>query len=104
MNPITALLAALGALTAVFTASWGATIMRVRRERGASASAATDARGPTPLSIGVGAVTNFLDTLGIGSFATTTAMFRGFKMGPEPIMPGTPNAGPTPPAPTQALL
>src|SRR4051812_39191010 len=104
MNPITALLAALGALTAVFTASWGATIMRVRRERGASASAATDARVPTPLSIGVGAVTNFLDTLGIGSFATTTAMFRGFKMVQDRIIPGTLNVGHTLPTIVQAFF
>ena len=59
---------------------------------------------PTPLSIGVGAVTNFLDTLGIGSFATTTAMFRFFKMVPDRIIPGTLNAGHTLPTIVQAFF
>ena len=50
---------------------------------------------PTPLQIGIGAVTNFFDTLGIGSFATTTAMFRLCKMVPDRIIPGTLNVGHT---------
>jgi len=31
---------------------------------------------PTPLDLLIGLVTNFLDTLGIGSLATTTALYR----------------------------
>jgi uncharacterized membrane protein YfcA len=104
MNPITALLVALGVLTAVFVASWGSIIVRVRGERGAAATPAGDARFPTPLAIGVGAVTNFFDTLGIGSFATTTAMFRAFKMVPDRIIPGTLNAGHTLPTVVQAFF
>jgi uncharacterized membrane protein YfcA len=104
MNPITALLAALGALTAVFVASWGAIIMKLRGDRSVAVSPAGDARFPAPLSIGVGAVTNFFDTLGIGSFATTTAMFRGFKMVPDRIIPGTLNAGHTLPTIVQAFF
>jgi uncharacterized membrane protein YfcA len=104
MNPITALLGALAALTAVFVGAWARVIAAVRGERGTAASAATDARFPTPLSIGVGALTNFLDTLGIGSFATSTALFRGFKMVPDRIIPGTLNAGHTLPTITQAFF
>jgi uncharacterized membrane protein YfcA len=52
----------------------------------------------------VGAITNFLDTLGIGSFATTTAMFRAFRMVPDRIIPGTLNAGHTLPTVTQAFF
>ena len=104
MNPITALLVALGVLTAVFVASWASIIMKVRGERTPANSPAADARFPTPLSIGVGAVTNFFDTLGIGSFATTTAMFRGFKMVPDRIIPGTLNAGHTLPTVVQAFF
>ena len=102
MNPITGLLAALWALTAVFVAAWGRIVLAVRRE--VPAAPATDARFPTPLGMGVGFITNFLDTLGIGSFATTTAMFRGFKMVPDRIIPGTLNAGHTLPTVTEALL
>ena len=35
-----------------------------------------DRAAPSPGGIGTGFVTNFLDTLGIGSFATTTTIFR----------------------------
>jgi uncharacterized membrane protein YfcA len=104
MNPITALLVALGALTAVYVAAWTKMILAVKGAQGAEASPATDARVPTPLSMGVGALTNFLDTLGIGSFATTTAMFRAFKMVPDRIIPGTLNAGHTLPTVVQAFF
>jgi uncharacterized membrane protein YfcA len=102
MNPITALVDVLWALTAFFVIAWGRIVAGVRRE--VPATAATDARAPTPLGMGVGFVANFLDTLGIGSFATTTAMFRGFKMVPDRIIPGTLNVGHTLPTITEALL
>ena len=101
MNPITALLVALGVLTAVFVGLWGQVIASVKRE---APSPATDARVPTPLGIGIGAVTNFFDTLGIGSFATTTAMFRAFAMVPDRIIPGTLNVGHTLPTVVQAFF
>src|SRR3954463_3130240 len=104
MNPISGLLVALGVLTAVFVASWGSIIMKLRGDRGAAATPAGDARFPTPLATGVGAVTNFFDTLGIGSFATTTAMFRAFRMVPDRIIPGTLNAGHTLPTIVQAFF
>lgn len=104
MNPITALLVALGVLTAIFVTAWGRIVVAVRAEPGGTASPATDARVPTPLSLGVGAITNFLDTLGIGSFATTTALFRFFKMVPDRIIPGTLNSGHTLPTIVQAFF
>ena len=103
MNPITGLLAALAALTAVFVAGWTQAVMAVRGERGA-ASPATDVGAPTGLSLPVGAATNFLDTLGIGSFATTTALFRFFTMVPDRIIPGTLNVGHTLPTVVQAFF
>lgn len=104
MNPITALLVALGVLTAVFVGAWGNIVASIRKDASGAASPATDAGVPTPLSFGVGAITNFLDTLGIGSFATTTALFRFFKMVPDRIIPGTLNAGHTLPTVTQAFF
>jgi uncharacterized membrane protein YfcA len=101
MNPINALLAGLGVLTAGYVGVWGRTIASVRSE---APSPATDARFPTPLGLVIGAVTNFFDTLGIGSFATTTAAFRAFRMVPDRIIPGTLNAGHTLPTVVQAFI
>jgi uncharacterized membrane protein YfcA len=102
MNPITGLLAALAVLTAVFVAGWAKAVLAI--QRGGAPSPATDAGAPTALSLPVGAVTNFLDTLGIGSFATTTALFRFFKMVPDRIIPGTLNVGHTLPTVVQAFF
>lgn len=103
MNPITGLLTALGALTAFYIAAWGRIIAHVKREGGPTVPA-TDARFPTGLGMGVGWLTNFLDTLGIGSFATTTSLFRAFRMVPDRVIPGTLNVGHTIPTVTEALI
>jgi uncharacterized membrane protein YfcA len=63
-----------------------------------------DPVNPTPLGILVGAVTNFFDTLGIGSYATTTTLFRQFKMVRDEIIPGTMNVGHTLPTIAQAFI
>ena len=104
MNPITALLATLGVVTAAYIAGWGAAIRKARRLPDAGATPATDASPPTLFQIGLGAVTNFLDALGIGSFATTTAVFRLRKMVPDRLIPGTLNAGHTLPTIAQAFI
>jgi uncharacterized membrane protein YfcA len=103
MSPIGALQAALGILTGIFLAGWTTAVVRVRAAADA-ASPATDVRLPTPLQIGIGAVTNFFDTLGIGSFATTTAFFRFLNIVPDRIIPGTLNAGHTLPTVVQAFI
>jgi uncharacterized membrane protein YfcA len=102
MNPISALLASLGVLTAVFVGAWARLVRGARREGGAP-SPATEAGFPGPFPIFVGFLTNFLDTLGIGSFATTTAAFRAFKMVPDRVIPGTLNAGHTVPTVVEAF-
>ena len=48
---------------------------------------------PTPYQIGVGFVTNFLDALGIGSFATTTAAYKARATVADEQIPGTLNVG-----------
>src|SRR6185503_12261885 len=101
---ISALLSALAALTAVYVAGWGNAIRHARREADAARSPATDARMPTLFQVGLGAVTNFIDALGIGSFATTTAVFRLRHMVPDRIIPGTLNAGHTLPTILQAFI
>jgi uncharacterized membrane protein YfcA len=106
MNPISALLTALGALSIAFAGLWASAVASARRTGTGhpDANPATDARFPTPAQIGVGAVTNFFDTLGIGSFATTTAIFRLQRMVVDRIIPGTLNAGHTLPTVVQAFI
>jgi hypothetical protein len=45
----------------------------------------------------LGFITNFFDTLGIGSFAPTTAAFRARRLVGDELIPGTLNVGHTPP-------
>jgi uncharacterized membrane protein YfcA len=59
---------------------------------------------PTPLDLVIGLVTNFFDTLGIGSFATTTALYRLFHLVPDELIPGTIIVGDALPVLTQAVL
>ena len=49
-------------------------------------------------AMALGAVVNFFDTLGIGSFATTTAWFKFRRMVPDRLIPQTMLCGLTPPA------
>ena len=59
---------------------------------------------PTTLDLVIGFVTNFFDTLGIGSFATTTTVFRLFRLVPDELIPGTIIVGDAMPVLAQALL
>ena len=52
----------------------------------------------------LGFVTNFFDTLGIGSFAPTTAAFRARRLVSDELIPGTLNIGHTPPTIVQAII
>lgn len=58
----------------------------------------------SPASVATGFGTNFLDTLGIGSFATTTSIFKFFKMVPDELIPGTLFVGHTLPVIFQAFI
>src|SRR5262252_2732046 len=59
---------------------------------------------PSPYQLLVGAVTDFFDTLGVGSFATTTSLWRARRTVPDEHIPGTLNVGHTLPTITQAFL
>lgn len=54
--------------------------------------------------LGVGLFTNFLDTLGIGSFAQQTALFKFLKLVDDRLIPGTMNVGNTIPTVAQAFI
>ena len=59
---------------------------------------------PNGESIALGAVTNFFDTLGIGSFAPTTAWLKLRKLIPDGYLPATLNSGHALPTVAQALI
>jgi len=48
---------------------------------------------PRAAESATGFVTVFFDTFGIGSFATTTAIFRAWRLVPDELIPGTLNVG-----------
>ncbi|AVK62064.1 permease [Lactobacillus sp. CBA3605] len=57
------------------------------------------------IGVGIGAVTDFLDTLGIGSFVTTTAIFQATHyLKDERKLPGTLNTGHAIPTAVEALF
>jgi uncharacterized membrane protein YfcA len=89
---VTVLLTALGVLAVAFTTVLSQTAWRRNELR------------PTLESIGLGAVTNFFDTLGIGSFATTTAWIKLRKLIPDSYIPGTLNVGHALPTVAQAYI
>lgn len=86
------LLILLGVFAVVYLVAWGAEMKR----RGFAI--------PTWLEIGVGFITDFFDTLGIGSFAPTTAMFKFWKLSPDERIPGTLNVGHALPTIAEALI
>jgi uncharacterized membrane protein YfcA len=59
---------------------------------------------PGAEALALGAVANFLDTLGIGSFAVTTAWFKFRHMVPDRLIPQTLLCGLTPPAMTESIV
>jgi uncharacterized membrane protein YfcA len=85
VNPIkVGLLATIVGAGIVLAVVWALALRRVApRERTAG----------TAGGFAIGFVTNFLDTLGIGSFAPTTAALRLFRLAPDELIPGTLNVG-----------
>lgn len=59
---------------------------------------------PTGDGLGIGFVANFFDTLGIGSFASTTAYAKFRKLVRDELLPGTLNVGHALPTIAQAII
>lgn len=59
---------------------------------------------PKPVELFIGFITNFFDTLGIGSYAPTTAMWKAWKIVDDRLIPGTLTAGHTPATIAQAFI
>ncbi|MGH9931408.1 MAG: TSUP family transporter, partial [Pyrinomonadaceae bacterium] len=77
---------ALGGFAAFYVITWLTAILKSRRD---------ETIAPTPLGAGIGFVTAFFDTLGIGSFATTTSIYKLRHLVRDERIPGTLNIGHT---------
>jgi uncharacterized membrane protein YfcA len=64
----------------------------------------SETRTPRRSDLLLGFVTNFFDTLGIGNFAPTTAVFKLLRRMPDEEIPGTLNAGHAVPVLAEALI
>jgi uncharacterized membrane protein YfcA len=95
-DPIALLIAALGVSSLVYLIMFVRAIVR-------DARAGASIRGAA-LTWPVSFVANFLDTLGVGSYATTTSMVRFFKLIPDEKIPGSLNVGYVLPTVTEAFL
>jgi uncharacterized membrane protein YfcA len=98
----TTLLICLGVVAAGFVIFWASVIIAGARKGGASSPDGKIA--PTPYMWFVGFVTDFFDTLGIGSFATTTSLYRSRGTIDDRLLPGTLNVGHTLPTVVQAFI
>jgi uncharacterized membrane protein YfcA len=85
----------LGLMTAVFSFFYLPDVFKHRREFSDK---------PWAGLLGTGFITNFFDTLGIGSFAQQTAIFKFFGLVDDRIIPGTMNVGNTLATVTQAFI
>jgi uncharacterized membrane protein YfcA len=90
-GPKAILFALLSAAVIGFVALW------IWRARGATAR-------PTLAHVAIGVVTDFFDTLGIGSFATTTALYKMGGLVADENIPGTMNVGHMIPTFAEALI
>ena len=89
----------LAALAGGFVVAWGRAIRAGQRS-----AAPGEVLRPSPFHLAVGLVTDFFDTLGIGSYATTTAAYRLAGRVDDRLIPGTMTVGHTLPSIVQALI
>lgn len=96
VNVVTAILVVLGVLAATFSFSLIKDLLAHKKNLGPEKSF---------IAIIIGFITDFLDVLGIGSFATTTLGFKVTKfLKNDQLLPGTLNAGHTLPVILEAFL
>jgi uncharacterized membrane protein YfcA len=112
------LLIALGGFGAAFTALWGRDIAKRRRataqegetelathsDKDDEEPSSTRPGLPSPAQTAIGFVTNFFDTLGVGSYATTTSIYKLFRLVPDRLIPGTLLVGHMWPTVAQAVI
>jgi uncharacterized membrane protein YfcA len=90
------LFALLAVVGVVFIAVW---VREARRARAPGASAR-----PTLIHLAIGFLTDFLDTLGVGSFALTTSLYKLGRVVDDENIPGTLNVGHAVPTFAEAII
>ena len=98
---VTIMLGLLGLIALVFAVVF---FMDIAKHKDEAATGVGGAHSPLWISALIGFVTNFFDTLGIGSFAPTTAAFKATKVVDDGIFPGTLNVGHTLPVVFMSFL
>ena len=96
----TILLAALAVVTLAFIVTWARHLRAAVGARGHDDAPAP----PTIFQTVIGFVTNFFDTLGIGSYAQTTAVYKLRNIVPDERIPGTLTIGHALPTIVQAFI
>jgi uncharacterized membrane protein YfcA len=86
MEPKSILIGLLIVIAIAYHAFWYFTERQRRRQQEGSIR-------PRPLALGIAFVANFFDTLGIGSYATTTSMSKLWNIMRDEKIPGTLNVG-----------
>lgn len=99
MEPKTILLAGMILIGVMYLVFWYTTLQRQR-----TAGAGPAPLAPEPRTLGISFIANFFDTLGIGSYATTTSMFRFWNVVRDEKIPGTLNVGYVLPTTVQAVI
>jgi uncharacterized membrane protein YfcA len=93
-----ALLLALAVLTILYIAVW---IVYLRRTFSPSAPKEKVKLAP---QLGIGFFANFMDTLGVGSFAITSSIYKLFGLVQDDLIPGTMNIGHALPTAAEAFI
>jgi len=104
MNAKDLLFVALGLFLVTYLVVFIRGVIGVNRRRLVAGADAETPLAPSPAHLLIGFVTNFFDTLGIGSFATTTAAYKLQQLVPVRLIPGTLNVGHTLPTILQAFI
>ena len=100
MDVVRALFVTLAVLVAIYIARWWTALSR---SRSLPPGALERAAAPGLTHTAIGFITNFFDTLGIGSFATTTTIYKLRQLVPDERIPGTMLVGHTLPVVVQAF-
>jgi len=103
LTPKNGLLLLLAAFIVTYVVIWAKASRRARQTLSGD-DPAVQSGWPTPLENLIGFVTNFFDTLGIGSFAPTTSAYKLKNIVPDRIIPGTLNVGHSPAVFVQAFI
>ena len=100
MNILLALFLALALMTATYVLRWAVALLQ---SRSCARKVPERVAAPGLLRTSIGFATNFFDTLGIGSFATTASTYKLLGLVPDERIPGTMLAGHTLPVVVQAF-